>query len=169
MRELEHGGMGTVYLAHQDDPPRDVALKLLHPLALTAKAIRRFEHEAAVLARLLHPGIAQIYATGTAEMFGAHVPWFAMELVDGQNLIEYEGALASYAKGVEHSEKLRVLRPDDVDAARVFARVPRLGRRPHGAPELRGRATRVARRIRVEPTARRGALRARRPRGTKIE
>ncbi len=80
---LGEGGMGSVYAAEQDTPRRTVALKLMHAGLLTPSMLRRFEFEAEVLARLAHPGIAHVYEAGTAEIGGATVPFFAMELVQG--------------------------------------------------------------------------------------
>jgi non-specific serine/threonine protein kinase/serine/threonine-protein kinase len=64
VRLLGRGGMGAVYLARQDRPARDVALKLIRPNIASPKLMRRFEFEAEVLGRLQHPGIAQIYEAG---------------------------------------------------------------------------------------------------------
>ncbi|MCH8345137.1 MAG: hypothetical protein IH983_14285, partial [Planctomycetes bacterium] len=61
VRVLGEGGMGTVFLAEQDKPTRLVALKVIRPGVVSANLLRRFEHEAQVLGRLQHPGIAQIY------------------------------------------------------------------------------------------------------------
>ncbi len=57
-RVIGAGGMGRVYLAEQANPARTVAVKLVRA------AGRRAEREAAALARLRHPGIAQIYEVG---------------------------------------------------------------------------------------------------------
>src|SRR5437899_1053101 len=62
--ELGHGGMGVVYMAEQQRPRRTVALKVIRPEFITNSTLRRFEHEAEVLARLQHPGIAQIFEVG---------------------------------------------------------------------------------------------------------
>ena len=51
------GGMGTVYLATQDEPRRDVALKLMKHGIASRSALRRFKFEAQLLARLRHPGM----------------------------------------------------------------------------------------------------------------
>jgi tetratricopeptide (TPR) repeat protein/predicted Ser/Thr protein kinase len=83
--ELGHGGMGVVYLAEQDKPRRQVALKVLHPGHRSATALRRFEHEANLLAQLQHPGIAQVFEAGVA----AGQPYLVMEHVRGERLDEY--------------------------------------------------------------------------------
>src|SRR5690242_772407 len=63
---LGRGGMGVVYRAEQPHPQRVIALKVL-PLGLLVDEhlLRRFEHEAEILGRLQHEGIAQIYEAGT--------------------------------------------------------------------------------------------------------
>ncbi|MEM7201088.1 MAG: serine/threonine-protein kinase [Planctomycetota bacterium] len=86
---LGAGGMGVVYRARQVQPQRDVALKVLQAQAMHADARARFAREAEVLARLTHPGIAQIYDVGTFDAGYGEQPFFAMELVDGDPLTDY--------------------------------------------------------------------------------
>lgn len=87
---LGRGGMGVVYLAEQDRPRRTVALKLIRSSYFAPALLRRFEHEAQILGRLKHPGIAQIYDAGTAPgPDGQPQPFFAMELVRGKPLTEH--------------------------------------------------------------------------------
>ncbi len=86
---LGQGGMGVVYLAQQTRPERMVALKVVRPGYTSAKHLKRFEYEAEVLGRLLHPGIAQIYEAGTADLGAGLQPFFAMEYVDGIPLTRY--------------------------------------------------------------------------------
>ena len=83
------GGMGAVYEAKQDHPRRSVALKLIRPGIAQPGLLRRFEHEAEILGRLQHPGIAQIYEAGTADTGSGPQPFFAMELVDGLPLSDH--------------------------------------------------------------------------------
>jgi len=89
LRVIASGGMGTVYEAIQDQPRRQVALKVLKTGLASADALRRFEHEAAFLARLRHPGIAQIYEACASET-GGSAPFFAMEFIpDARTITEY--------------------------------------------------------------------------------
>jgi len=88
------GGMGTVFEAVQDNPRRAVALKIIKAGAASEPAMRRFQTEAAVLARLHHPFITQVYEAGTHESSIGPVPFIAMELVGGSNLPLTVGALA---------------------------------------------------------------------------
>lgn len=78
LRTIARGGMGVVYEAEQTHPKRSVALKVL-PLAVGLGGAARLEHEASVLARLLHPAIAQMYTIGADEQ---GTPFLAMELVE---------------------------------------------------------------------------------------
>lgn len=89
---LGEGGMGIVYLAQQERPRRTVALKVIRPGLVTAEMLRRFEHEAHVLGRLQHPGIAQIFEAGTANTGRGPQPYFAMELLRGRTLVQFAAA-----------------------------------------------------------------------------
>jgi WD40 repeat protein len=80
------GGMGIVYEAEQDSPRRTVALKVIRLGVVSPELVKRFHHEAQILARLQHPGIAQIYESG---MNDDGRPYFAMELLSGMPLDEY--------------------------------------------------------------------------------
>jgi|CXWL01.1.fsa_nt_gi tetratricopeptide (TPR) repeat protein/tRNA A-37 threonylcarbamoyl transferase component Bud32 len=82
-RAIAFGGMGTVYEAVQEKPRRTVALKLMRAGIASRSALRRFEYEAQLLARLRHPGIAQVYEAGTHRDGEVTVPYFAMEYIVG--------------------------------------------------------------------------------------
>ena len=75
------GAVGEVYEAEQEHPRRRVALKLLKPSVDSRETVRRLRHEADVLARLQHPGIAQVFESGTTAAGHDGRPFFAMELV----------------------------------------------------------------------------------------
>lgn len=94
IRRVGVGGMGVVYEAEQAHPRRRVALKMIRPGLAMAEVQRRFALEAHALGRLQHPGIAQIYATGTAIIetpAGSHLPqpYLAMEFIDGRTLLQH--------------------------------------------------------------------------------
>ena len=79
---MGRGGMGVVYAAERESDGTRVALKTLSlPHAWMLGGIRR---EIRALARIRHPGIVGILDEGVEE----GLPWFAMELVLGQNLTE---------------------------------------------------------------------------------
>jgi tetratricopeptide (TPR) repeat protein/predicted Ser/Thr protein kinase len=89
-RILGRGGMGTVYQARQERPARTVALKVIRPDLASPALLTRFEHEAELLARLDHPGIAHVYDAGIeaadSQAGRRSRPWFAMEFVQGRRL-----------------------------------------------------------------------------------
>ncbi len=87
-RVIAVGGMGAVYLARQENPEREVALKLIKPGLYSKRVLRRFEYEAHLLGRLQHPGIAQIFEAGRTED-GDGTPFLAMEYIEGKNLTDY--------------------------------------------------------------------------------
>jgi serine/threonine protein kinase len=88
--ELGRGGMAVVYRARQVALQRIVALKMVRHWAHAGpKELARFRAEAAVIARLQHPNIVQVYDVG--EVAGR--PYFALEFVAG-------GSLAHHLRGI---------------------------------------------------------------------
>ncbi len=84
---LGDGAMGVVFEARQENPSRDVALKVLRGGAFVDDArLKMFQREAETLARLRHPCIAAIYESGHTDD-GQH--FFAMERVHGEQLDDY--------------------------------------------------------------------------------
>lgn len=120
---LGAGGMGTVYLAEQARPRRQVALKVIAgPIARDAM-IARFEREAELLGRLSHPGIAQIFEAGVADYGLGPRPFIAMERIEGVPISRYArertlGArecvsiIADIADAVEHAHLRGVIHRD---------------------------------------------------------
>jgi serine/threonine protein kinase len=88
-RELGAGGMGVVYEAEQESPKRTVAVKVIRPGLVSGPMLKRFAQEAAVLARLQHPGIAQVFEAGVARGQGWSQPFIAMELVTGTTITDF--------------------------------------------------------------------------------
>ena len=89
IRLLGEGGMGAVYEAEQDQTRRSVALKVIKAAWASPEILRRFEQESQALGRLQHPGIAQIYEADSADTGCGRQPYFAMELIHGEPLVEY--------------------------------------------------------------------------------
>lgn len=85
VRQLGAGGMGTVYLAHDENMDRDVALKVMsRHQGGSDKATRRFEQEAWIAGRLDHPNIVRVYERGVWE----DLNYFSMEVVSGGSLAD---------------------------------------------------------------------------------
>ncbi len=101
-RLLGSGGMGAVYLAHQERPSRRVALKLMRAGLGSAADQRRFEAEAEILGRLRHSAIATVYEFGVHGEGADATPYFAMEYVEGAL------DLVSYARGAALALRARV-------------------------------------------------------------
>jgi serine/threonine-protein kinase len=92
-RFLGEGGMASVYVAEQDDEPREVALKIMNPDLMADRAfVKRFEREAKAAARVKHANSVAILGYGVE----GRISYIAMELVKGDDLyvlLERHGAL----------------------------------------------------------------------------
>jgi serine/threonine-protein kinase len=127
-RLLGQGGMGTVYLAEHPGIGRKAAVKILHPaLARDRDMVTRFLNEARAVNAIHHPGIVEIFDSGSLDQEGT---WYiVMELLDGESLtarlrrgpMPLREALelgrqaclalgAAHAKGIVH----RDLKPDNL-------------------------------------------------------
>jgi len=95
LRELGHGGMGTVYLARHEQLARDVAIKVLpQSLAMSPRAKERFLEEARALAQLRHEHVVPIHRIIDHEEMLA----FEMEYVAGGSLQSLILALQQHDK-----------------------------------------------------------------------
>ncbi len=123
LRLLGEGGMGAVYEAEQEQPRRTVALKIIKPGMAGPESLRRFEQECQALARLQHPGIAQIYEAGTADAGFGPQPYFAMEFVQGESLLQYAEShrlnarqrlelIAKVCEAVQHAHQRGIIHRD---------------------------------------------------------
>jgi serine/threonine protein kinase len=83
VREIGAGGMGTVYQA-EPEAGESVAIKVVrwHTYDLSI----RFQREQAILSRLRHPNIAQLFECGVTE---THSPYIVMEYVEGTPIHSY--------------------------------------------------------------------------------
>ncbi len=79
---LGRGAMGMVFAATDTTNDEMVALKILAKERHDAEARSRFVREAEILRELEHPGIVTLRDAGHTE----GVPWFSMELVQGETL-----------------------------------------------------------------------------------
>lgn len=84
-RTLGHGGMAIVYLAHDEELARPVAVKVLAQNVSGDQSVRkRFLREARLAGRLSHPNVVQVYDAGEAD----GRPYIVMEYVPGKTLAE---------------------------------------------------------------------------------
>ena len=82
--ELAEGGHGQLYVAHDLELDRDVAIKVLKRRFLNRpELMSRFHAEATVTSHLEHPNIIPVYARGNRP---CGQPYFAMRLIKGQSL-----------------------------------------------------------------------------------
>jgi eukaryotic-like serine/threonine-protein kinase len=81
--ELGRGAMGVVYQALHVDLSRTVALKLMDPDKLGAKAVDRFRAEARSIAQLSHDNLIKVFDFGVAQ---DGRPYYAMEYLVGESL-----------------------------------------------------------------------------------
>jgi len=85
LTEIERGGMGVVYRAHDVTLDRKVAVKVL-PEHFNANpdVVARFKREARAMASLDHANIVQVYAIGQHE----RCHYFVMKYLDGRTVAD---------------------------------------------------------------------------------
>jgi len=77
------GGMGAVYLVHDKDLDRDVALKLIKSdIAEDADALERFKREIQLSSRVTHPNVLRVFDLGESD----DIKFLTMQFVDGRDL-----------------------------------------------------------------------------------
>ncbi|MFK4268055.1 serine/threonine-protein kinase [Streptomyces milbemycinicus] len=86
---LGHGGMGTVWKAHDQVVDRDVAVKEPRvpetlPEGERQKVYQRMQREARAAARIDHPSVVSVYDVAVED----GRPWLVMELVRGDSLAD---------------------------------------------------------------------------------
>jgi serine/threonine-protein kinase len=104
LREIGHGGMGTVWLAERaDDAYRGhVAIKLVRGGFATPELSRRFRDERQILADLRHPHVAALLDGGEAP---DGTPYLVMEYIDGEAITTWAAQ-----RGLSLLERLRLFR-----------------------------------------------------------
>lgn len=104
------GAMGRVYRAHQAGVARKVAVKILHRDLLGSESVvARFEREARIASRLVHPNVVQMLATGRLAEAGPEVggeAYLVMEHLDG---ISLRSALAAAGGALSLPRALHVV------------------------------------------------------------
>ncbi len=120
-RLLAEGGMGSVYLAEQAEPiKRTVALKVIKLGMDTRSVIERFQRERQSLALMNHPNIAGVFDAGATP---SGRPYFAMEYVEGESIIDFCDAreqdisnrlrlFAEVCRGVQHAHQKGIIHRD---------------------------------------------------------
>ena len=87
LEKIGEGGMGTVYMAQQEEPIRRlVAVKIIKPGLDSAEVLARFEAERQALALMDHPNVAKVLDAGTT---ASGLPYFVMELIHGIPITDY--------------------------------------------------------------------------------
>jgi tetratricopeptide (TPR) repeat protein/serine/threonine protein kinase len=94
LEQIGEGGMGTVWMAQQQEPiQRLVAVKLIKAGMDSKQVIARFEAERQALALMDHPNIAKVLDGGTTGSEPGGVspgrPYFVMDLVKGVPITKY--------------------------------------------------------------------------------
>ncbi|MBW8759648.1 MAG: serine/threonine protein kinase, partial [Burkholderiales bacterium] len=94
VREIGHGGMGTVWLARRTDGryEGEVAIKFLRSGLFGHGDAARFQREGSILARLSHPNIARLLDAGV--MADGAQPYLVLEYIDGEPIDQYCHRLA---------------------------------------------------------------------------
>ncbi len=119
-RQIGEGGMGSVYLATQSEPERQVAVKVIQFGLHSREILRRFEAERQAIGRMNHAHIAKVYEAGITD---TALPWFAMEYIEGKPLVEYCDAnrfdtrerlrlFRKVCEGVEHAHQKAIIHRD---------------------------------------------------------
>ncbi len=119
---LGHGGMAEVYLGHQFNLERQVAIKVLHPfLADETGFVTRFQREARIVATMRHPNIVQVYDFDHNEEHDIY--YMVMEYIQGptlkarleENDIDVEEAVfiaASIADALDYAHRREMVHRD---------------------------------------------------------
>jgi eukaryotic-like serine/threonine-protein kinase len=89
LRQMDAGGMATIYEAIDTRLDRRVAVKIMHAhLAQDEQFVERFIREAKAAAALSHPNVVAVQDQGWNQS-GIPAVFIVMELVDGHTLREY--------------------------------------------------------------------------------
>lgn len=84
VQPLAAGGLGQVFIAHDNQLDRKVALKEINPrLANDRTSCQRFMREARITGALEHVAIAPVFSMGRREN---GIPFYAMRLIEGRTL-----------------------------------------------------------------------------------
>jgi len=136
VRALCQGGMGAVWLAHNELLDMPVALKLIRHDLRTPGLAERLMIEARLAAKLEHPAVVNVFDVGNTDR---GEPYIVMELLKGEDLREVleregqlepvrsvqcllpilEGLAAAHSRGIVH----RDLKPENVYFTHIEDRI----------------------------------------------
>lgn len=121
VKELGRGGMGVVYLAHDEELDMDVAVKFLPvELANDRRALEQLRSEAKLSMSLAHPNIMRLHTLDASGQF----KFLVMEYVDGPSLLdvlrekerlpldEAVPIIKAVCQGLEYAHSKRLLHRD---------------------------------------------------------
>ncbi len=134
IRKVGEGGMGTVWVAHNEALDVPVAIKFIRAGEDANRHVNRLTQEARAAAKIGHPAILRVYDFGKTD---AGDPFIVMELLHGEDLaaaLDRRGSLnerravqillpvlhalvSAHAKGIVH----RDLKPDNIFLAETDA------------------------------------------------
>jgi serine/threonine protein kinase len=104
-RLLGQGGFGVVYLAHDDQLHRPVAIKVPHRERISsAEDVEAYLAEARILASMDHPHIVPVFDVGTSE---DGLPFVVSKFIEGSDL----------------KERIKAVRPSFSESAALVATV----------------------------------------------
>src|SRR4051812_49033715 len=84
VRLLDHGSMGSIWVADHAGLGTQVAVKFMTPeIAQNPHLVTRFSHEAHAAAQIRSPHVVQVFDHGVAPDGS---PYIVMELLDGESL-----------------------------------------------------------------------------------
>ncbi|MDA0214636.1 MAG: serine/threonine-protein kinase [Planctomycetota bacterium] len=160
IRLLGAGGFGAVWLCEQQGPLlRNVAVKVMRTVIAGPRLRQRFESERRLLARMDHPGIAQVFDAGESQDGSLY---FIMELVEGEPILDWcnrnrlsiesrLGLMRQVATAVQHAHTKGIIHLDlksanilvrEVDGAPIVKvidfGVARLADDPDAVPTIQG-------------------------------
>ena len=105
VRLHDQGGLGSVFVARDQELHREVALKQMKEEIASDKASRaRFVFEAEITGNLEHPGVIPVYGKGE---YDDGRPYYAMRFIHGDNLKDAVDRLYHSSPSVDANERRR--------------------------------------------------------------
>lgn len=106
LKRLGQGGMAEVYLAHQENLDRNVAIKLMHAFLVTEQDfLLRFKREARAMAAMNHRHIVAVY---DFDVYGENTYYLVMEYISGGSLKDKLANLAAKGEHLSLAESVKL-------------------------------------------------------------